>query len=144
MVIVVGVDESEQAAEAVRRAVAYARRWEAELHVVHVTHISGAVLAALEQVPQGLAELREAQQRMVWERIDPLLAGLAGAKRVELDGYPPDTLVAYAQRVGADLIVVGNRGRGELASLVLGSTSHRVSHIARCDVLIVKARGEES
>jgi len=58
--------------------------------------------------------------------------------RVELEGYPADTLVEYASSVGAGIIVVGSRGRGELASLVLGSTSHRVVNQATCDVLIAK------
>jgi nucleotide-binding universal stress UspA family protein len=64
-------------------------------------------------------------------------AGVA-IERVDLEGYPPDTLVAYADEVGASLLVVGTRGRGELASLILGSTSHRAIHLSRCDVLVVK------
>jgi nucleotide-binding universal stress UspA family protein len=59
-------------------------------------------------------------------------------ERVDLDGYPPDTLVAYADDAAASLLVVGTRGRGELASLILGSTSHRALHLAKCDVLVVK------
>jgi nucleotide-binding universal stress UspA family protein len=58
---------------------------------------------------------------------------------VDLDGYPPDTLVAYAGDVNASLLVVGTRGRGDFASLILGSTSHRAIHLAECDVLVVKA-----
>ncbi len=59
-------------------------------------------------------------------------------KRVDLNGYPADALVEYAGGVGADLIVVGSRGRGELAALLLGSTSHRILHLATCDVLVAK------
>jgi len=62
---------------------------------------------------------------------------------VDLEGYPPDVIVEYAQEIGADLIVVGSRGRGDLASLVLGSTSHRVVNHAPCDVLVVRGHNEE-
>jgi nucleotide-binding universal stress UspA family protein len=68
-----------------------------------------------------------------------LLAELSIAvKRVDLTGYPADALVEYAEGVGADMIVIGSRGRGELAALFLGSTSHRILHLAHCDVLVVK------
>ena len=46
--------------------------------------------------------------------------------------------MAYVKNVRAGLLVVGTRGRGELASMVLGSTSHRAIHLAPCDVLVVK------
>lgn len=139
MVIVVGVDDSREGEAAARRAVAEAECWGGELHVVHVTHVPGPLLAALDQVPTGVEELEEAQRQAVWERIRPVLSD-AGVEvhTVDRQGYPPDTLVEYAAGVGADLIVVGTRGRGDLAALVLGSTSHRVTHLADCDVLVVK------
>ncbi len=55
----------------------------------------------------------------------------------DLTGGAARMLVHRAEETGADLIVVGNRGRGDLASLVLGSTSHGVIHTAPCDVFIV-------
>jgi nucleotide-binding universal stress UspA family protein len=48
---------------------------------------------------------------------------------------PGDAIVAVAERVGADLIVVGNKG---MHRRVLGSTPNTVSHRAPCDVLIVQ------
>jgi nucleotide-binding universal stress UspA family protein len=75
----------------------------------------------------------------VWGAIEEKLARAPiDIIRTDLDGYPPDTLVAYAEDVGATLLVVGTRGRGELASLILGSTSSRAIHLAKCDVLVVK------
>jgi nucleotide-binding universal stress UspA family protein len=50
-----------------------------------------------------------------------------------------EALVQYADGVAASLLVVGTRGRGDFASLILGSTSHRAIQLSKCDVLVVKA-----
>jgi len=138
--IVVGVDDSPAGELAARRAVEYAGRLDAELDVVYVSHVPATVLAAMGGVPTIGDDFAAAQRASVWRRIDPIIDG-TGARRVDLEGYPPDTLIDFAVAENAELIVVGSRGRGDLASLLLGSTSHRVVNHAPCDVLVV--RGEE-
>ena len=54
---------------------------------------------------------------------------------VAVEGHPADMLLAQA--VGADLLVVGTRGHGGFASLLLGSISHQVAQHAPCPVAIV-------
>jgi len=46
--------------------------------------------------------------------------------------------VTEAQERGADVIVMGSRGRGDLAGLVLGSTAHKVIHLADRQVMVVR------
>ena len=139
MIIVVGVDDSERSAIAARKASRLAQWLDADLHVVYVTHIPTAMLAVLAGVPAGTAEFTDAQREAVWDQVGPILdVGGARVTRVEIDGYPADALVEYADEVEAGLIVVGSRGRGDFAALVLGSTSHRVINQATCDVLIAK------
>lgn len=55
---------------------------------------------------------------------------------VVAEGHPAHVLVDAA--LDGDVLVVGSRGRGGLAELVLGSTSHRVAAHARCPVVIVR------
>ncbi|MFZ0493739.1 MAG: universal stress protein [Acidimicrobiia bacterium] len=139
MSIVVGTDGSEHSLLAVRRAVELAESRGTDLHVVHVSHIPSSLLGALSQVPADLSTLVQSQRELVWSVVDPLAADASvEVHKVDLDGYPADTLVEYAKKVGTEVIVVGSRGRGELAALVLGSTSHRVVHLSSCDVLVVK------
>ena len=126
MKIVVGVEDGSPSMAALRRARAIAEDLEADLHVVFVAHVPATVLAAMSGLPTVADDFAEAQRSNVWK------------------GYPPDVLVGYAEKIGADMIVVGSRGRGDLASLVLGSTSHRVVNHAPCDVLVAREReGEE-
>src|SRR5690348_8989059 len=53
-------------------------------------------------------------------------------------GSPADEIVHTAETIGANLIVLGSRGWGEMRSVLLGSVSERVLHHAHCPVLIVR------
>ena len=139
MIVVVGVDDTDRSLIAARKALRLASMLDGEVHAVFVAHVPAAMLAVLAGVPTAASDFTDAQRKSVWEKVGPLLdAAPVAVRRVDLEGYPADALVEYARDAGAGLIVVGSRGRGDLASLVLGSTSHRVVNQAPCDVLIAK------
>ena len=74
------------------------------------------------------------------ERVAEALAAECGQEKVTthlLRGDPADQMIDCAAMVGADLIVTGRRGLGNLAGMLLGSTSQRISHHAQCAVLTV-------
>lgn len=133
--IVVAVDDSDGAELAAARARHLADELGEELHAVHVVQVPSTLFAAMGAVPDVVTEYTDLARRAVWDRVGPRLGE---ATRVDMDGYPPDAVAKYAADNGATLIVVGSRGRGAVASLVLGSTSHRLIHIADRDVYVVK------
>ena len=55
-------------------------------------------------------------------------------------GRPATLINQVADKVDADLVVVGRRGRGGLAELLLGSTSHELTHASRRPVVVVSSR----
>lgn len=61
-----------------------------------------------------------------------------------LEGPPADAVLRVAKVRQPDLIVMGSRGHGTLASLLLGSVSHRVLAHTHVPVMIVKAKEEET
>lgn len=61
-----------------------------------------------------------------------------------LEGPPADAILTVANVRECDLIVMGSRGFGALASLILGSVSHRVLSQARMPVMVVKAQGDKT
>ena len=145
MKIVVGVDDSPASEDALRTAIEYADKFGGEVDAVFVSHVPATVLAAMGGVPSVGEEFAAAQRTQVWKRMKPIMDGSpVTVHGIDLEGYPPDALVAHAESVDARLVVVGTRGRGEIASLLLGSTSHRVVNHAPCDVLVVRHQEEGS
>jgi nucleotide-binding universal stress UspA family protein len=61
-----------------------------------------------------------------------------------LEGPPADAILKVADVQDCDLIVIGSRGHGTFASLLLGSVSHRVLSHARIPVMIARAQEEKS
>ena len=136
-VILAAVEDSDHGEAAARTAASYARRLDAELHAIHVVNIPKAVYTMFTEVPLQSEEVAAAAAAAVWARMLPVFeeAGVE-VTPVDLEGIESDQIVSYAESIGADLIVVGNRRLGELRRLFLGSTSSRVIQLAPCDVLI--------
>ena len=59
-------------------------------------------------------------------------------KTLSVSGDPADMICEVAEREGADLIVIGNKGMTGAKRFLLGSVPNQVSHHAPCNVLIVK------
>jgi nucleotide-binding universal stress UspA family protein len=136
--IVVGIDGSEGSLVALRVAATEARVRAAVLEVVCAWHPSsmGSIPAFGVGSPsaQSLDELRTAlAETLTAEGLGPD-NGVAVEARV-VTGHPAEALLDAAER--ATLVVVGTRGRGGFAGLVLGSVSHQVVTHARCPVMIV-------
>jgi nucleotide-binding universal stress UspA family protein len=141
--IVVGTDGSSTADRAVDKAGELAAALGVPLHVVMSYHAvtGGASLAAASGVvidPVAANEGVDAHAKsVVAGATDRLLdAGVKVSGHV-CAGEPAETLIAVARDVGAQMIVVGNRGMLG-ARRVLGSVPNRVSHHAPCCVLIVQ------
>jgi nucleotide-binding universal stress UspA family protein len=140
MIIVAGVDDSDHARRVLMRAIEEAKALDADLHVVHV--VQSPIYFRLPMdvaAPLDVAAIEAAERKAVWGSLDSILGDAeVPVNTVDLAGYPPDILSDYATENQAALLVIGTRGRGEFASFVLGSTSHRALHLAKCDVLVVK------
>lgn len=110
------------------------------------------VVSAYQPIPRFLGE-PEASQRMaehVAERealTDSLVARMteAGVHAIPeiLEGPPADAILRVANARGCDLIVMGSRGRGGAATLLLGSVSQKVLSHADVPVLVAKAPAAE-
>jgi len=141
--IVVGTDGSETAKRAVQEALRLAAALGGEIHIVSgYAPLRGARIAgAPEGAAQVWAPLPDSEVRAILDEAvaQARLADIP-VQTHALETDPADALLEVAADVGASLIVVGNRGMHG-ARRVLGSVPNKVSHQARCNVLIVSTDG---
>ena len=138
--ILVANDFSANAASAQETAIGLAQRLDAEVHVVFVYPPPLDLLTTFGvEIPRvSLPELRRsAAVRLDQELAKVRSAGLEGAWHFR-EGEPADELVATAAEIGADLIVMGTRGRTGLAHTLLGSVAERTLRKSECPVLTVR------
>ena len=144
--IVCGVDGSADSQAALRVAADLAARLGLRLIMANVVEPSLAPYAGATSAPMLGGAV--AQQRLSTNGHQEAVAkgllvslsaamGLAGAERRVVVGYAAERLADLADEEGADLIVVGSRGRGAIKAAFLGSVSTSLIGVARCPVLVV-------
>ncbi|MFG2352088.1 universal stress protein [Streptomyces sp. NPDC048521] len=140
--VVVGVDGSPSSYEAVHWAVRYAALVGGTVHAVAAWELPGLYGWSAPAVDMDLDQ-DEARQRMARELTETLGADAAATLSTHVaHGNPAEVLLRAAE--GAEVLVVGSRGRGGFARALLGSVSQHVAQHAGCPVVIVRGTGARS
>jgi nucleotide-binding universal stress UspA family protein len=141
--VLVGTDGSASAGRAVSLAAQIARTFDATLHIVNVLEGYGKADDELECQPAGAPpqsfETRSATASEILKSARERAAAL-GAPRIEIEsrtGPVAATILEIARDENADTIVVGKRGHGRVAGLLLGSVSQKIVCEAFCPVVVV-------
>ena len=135
--VVVGTDGSATAGVAVRQAAELARANGGRLHIVSAYRPAAS---------QTVGTTGEQWQVLPADRVDAVLGEAAALGRVlgvtvevhSSRGDPANAIIRVAREVGADLVVVGNKGMRGAKRFLLGSIPNKVAHSAPCAVLIIK------
>jgi nucleotide-binding universal stress UspA family protein len=140
MRVLLATDFSTQAQTARALVARLALPVDSSVRVVYAIEPMG--VTAFASMP--ILDLRGQTQRELRAELERFASPLRSPDRsVEVAlpvGRAPEVIVAEAERFAADLIVIGNRGRGGISSMLLGSVSAEVIDRAPCPVLV--ARGE--
>jgi nucleotide-binding universal stress UspA family protein len=140
--ILVGVDGSAFSEEGLKSAVDLAKTYHGRLIILHVllrrfyavTPSEAGVLATTVFVKEIETEGKE-----IMEKAESFVRGEGVDYECKVvQGVPAEEIIRVAQSEKVDLIVIGSRGLTEVRAFLLGSVSDKVSHHAKCPVLIVK------
>ena len=136
--VMVGTDRSETAERAVQWAAAFADRYAAELHVVQVV-----IPIHPADTEHGTAEVTRAHAAAEELQVYATqIAGDRGYAHVVIDDDPALAIVHATEEHAIDVLVVGNAGMAGRKEFLLGNVPNRISHNARCTVIIVNTTSD--
>lgn len=142
--IIVGTDFSDSADCAIAQATHLARRFEAELILVHVGGLpehsdSRIQFGPYEPEFQRWEQWFASKLRSQFEELGKGLSrkGIRVSQATR-EGRPAEGICNAADELGADLVVVGSQGRSGLKRLLLGSTAEKVIRLCRATVLLAR------
>jgi nucleotide-binding universal stress UspA family protein len=138
--ILMATDFSEASERALAGAVALATQNQAHLSVVHVLHTDWRY-EVLDNPPEIDLERSDAQRRLEAATRD-IGFGRTINSMIIRHGPVPQKVLALAEQVGADLLVIGTRGRSGLTKLALGSVAEELLRIAPCPVITFGPQAE--
>ena len=143
--ILAAVDGSDHATSALELASDIAAKYGAALHVINAIQSTG--------LPEALRRYAESEHiegsnprvyTIVAERLLETAAaeakelGVKTVKTVIRNGDPAQQIVDYAKEAKIDMIVMGSKGLSDIQGMMLGSVSHKVSHLAPCTCVTVR------
>jgi universal stress protein A len=146
--ILVPTDFSQHAQRAFESACDIAEQLGAKVYLLHVQSASALRVAVQEGLLDGAStdeELESAVAQLIEQRFSQVLSG-AGHSQLSIEriwrrGEPCATITAYANEIGADLVVVGRRGAGlleDVKAAVIGSVAESLIRKSPCPVMIVR------
>jgi len=133
--VLLAVDGSEHAAKAVPVAVDIARKSKGQVIVFHAREYLVARGGSY-----SLEGTSEADRLVDQARTEVAAAGVRVSGRTESapEGRAAQAILEVAEAEGADAIVMGSRGRSDLAGLLLGSVTHKVIQLSHCTVVVAR------
>jgi nucleotide-binding universal stress UspA family protein len=141
--ILVAVDGSKSAMDAADYAIDMAKKFNAQLTTLTVSHISLSSygLASLPDAIKQSKEKHVLESKQWFDRVsqnakqnDVQIKTELIDSQMSVDG----TIVEYAESHGIDLIILGTKGRSGIKKLLLGSVATAVVKYATCPVMVVK------
>lgn len=140
--IIVGIDGSAHSLKALEWAITEAAIRHAPLTVLTVHQAVAGYFATPAQYP-GDQDLTDQAREVAQKETDDILGKVGEGSRLPsvtvraVNGLPAEELLRAS--AGADMLVVGSRGAGGFARLLLGSVSTKVTHHAHCPVVVIPA-----
>ncbi len=145
--IIVALDGSTHAKRAAVIATDLAHRYASRLRFITVTKPPPKRISAELKHYIEIEHLSGKPEELVSDAVQKMLAdaerharrkGVKDVRAIAQSGPVARTIIGYAKRQKADLIVMGSRGLGDIEGLLLGSVSHKVVSLADCPVMTVR------
>jgi nucleotide-binding universal stress UspA family protein len=135
--ILVALDGSEHSIRALQQAAVLAHAFDAPLILVHAYPATSDLLG-YSDYSRLVARRKEKGQDLIEEMRSELKDPKLVIEEDLLEGPEAEAILNAAEAHEAGLIVLGSRGLSAVKGWLLGSVSRKVSHLAKCPVLLVR------
>lgn len=145
--IIVALDGSKHAKRAAVVAADMAQRYKSKLQFITVTKKPPPRISDELRHYMEIEQLTGTPEELISDAVEKVLAdaekharkkGVKDVRTVAQSGPVARTIVNYAKRQKADVILLGCRGLGDVEGMLLGSVSHKVVSLADCSVMTVR------
>lgn len=130
--LLVPLDFSGKSRQALRYAMPIAEKFSAKIHLVHV--LPPVTKANRAELPRQ----REKAMRRLNLMSMQILSPVSRTENLVLTGEPARQILAAAEKINADLIVLTTKGRSGLSRLLMGSTAEYIMRHAKCPIVSVR------
>jgi len=128
--IIVGYDGSSHSDKALDLAIEIAKRFNSKIALIHVVPYTYVGKASEEDIRRGEGVLKKGVEKLKG-------AGIEYESRL-VEGDPAEKMAEIASNEVYVVIIEGSRGLGGFKELLLGSVSHKLTHHAKCTVIITR------
>ena len=146
--VVACVDFSSASPQVVEQAIRVARQDQAKLHVIHMFSPPWDVLHYKSPTSTSSPDFQKQYKENLFAQLEHhLLEHKEDTEGMDVDcqliesSQPADSIIEFLDQTGADLVVVGTRGKIGLKSLLLGTQAERIIHNSPVSVLLIKPEG---
>lgn len=134
--ILVPTDFSENANQALNYAIHVANKFGATIYVLHAYQVSSST-GRLISIDRIVEEDRERELTSLLRQVKPLLTGEAAIEGYVRKGSSVETVVAAANKLNVDIVIMGTTGASGMKKMFLGSTASNVMKHTELPVLAI-------
>jgi universal stress protein A len=142
--ILTPIDFSDASKKALKYALAFAKQFQASLHLLHVVEFAtvGTEFGAVE-LSRIVEDMQQNAQQQLAQWVKDEIGGQVPSEALIRTGRPYAEIITTAQELEVDLIIIASHGHSSLAHVLLGSTVERVVRQGFCPVLVVRPQEHE-
>ncbi|UAM98935.1 universal stress protein [Polaribacter litorisediminis] len=139
--ILVPVDFSEKSEFAAKMANDIAQKYDSAIYLIHLIELPSGITGRAEvgnySIPESMLFLRKIRQRMQEFKETFFYENLEVYYAIKLQN-PYEGILKYADKMGADMIVMGSKGHSTFEEIFIGSNTEKVVRSSKTPVLVVK------
>ncbi|MCP1715227.1 nucleotide-binding universal stress UspA family protein [Methanocalculus alkaliphilus] len=137
--LLVAIDGSEISMNVLDQAIDMARGWKAELHAVYIIETGLISSVPMDNTWEVIYSLLEQEGEKLLDTAEKKAqdAGVSLKKHL-LSGHAGNEIINAAEKEGADLIIVGSRGKSQIDRLLIGSVSAHVVKYSTISTMVVR------